>query len=389
MRLLIDSRSGRAPRSVALLLGVSLITACAQEATSNPPPSGSGGSTTTGTGGMGSGGSQSVGSGGFGASGGSVGTGGGPGTGGIVGTGGSGTGSGGIATGGFAGGGSGGSSSGSGGAMSGTGGGASGGGGGSPHGGASGGGGAAGAGGMASWALAGPSLCTGSPFAICEDFESTAPGATPANWTFPGSNYGTGVIAVAADMAARGSHSLKVTVAAGSGSTERYLQRTNLGPLANAHYGRLFFRVQNPTTTEFVHWDLILGQGQFNGANRRIRWGSTGTATATASGSWHWIYNIEQGDTGFEDGNTHPVLDQWMCVEWSWQSAGQVIRFYFNGIEDQTFHRDGTLPNGSSPQIPVFASLNFGLAKYQATNGPMVFWIDEIAIDAQRIGCAN
>ena len=33
--------------------------------------------------------------------------------------------------------------------------------------------------------------------------------------------------------------------------------------------------------------------------------------------------------------------------------------------------------------------MSFGLAKYQNTTADLVFWIDEIALDTQRIGCAN
>ena len=40
-------------------------------------------------------------------------------------------------------------------------------------------------------------------------------------------------------------------------------------------------------------------------------------------------------------------------------------------------------------QVPTFTSLSFGLAKYQNTDADLVFWIDEIALDLQRIGCSN
>lgn len=51
----------------------------------------------------------------------------------------------------------------------------------------------------------------------------------------------------------------------------------------------------------------------------------------------------------------------------------------------------GTLPPMTMSQVSRRdrASSSFGLAKYQNNNAPMVFWLDEIAIDAQRIGCAN
>jgi hypothetical protein len=225
---------------------------------------------------------------------------------------------------------------------------------------------------------------------VCEDFESTATGATPAgDWNLPTTNYGTGTVAVASDFAARGSHALKITIPAGGSSAERYLQRKNVAALANGHFGRIFFRIQGPTTTPFVHWDLILGAGTYMGGSRRIRWGVTGTGVGTTNNNWAWIYNIEQGDTGVEARTVHPVVNSWMCVEWQWDAANQKIRFYFGDVEAQSLHVDTTLPNGTALQVPTFSSLSFGLAKYQSTDADLVFWIDEIALDTQRIGCSN
>jgi hypothetical protein len=179
--------------------------------------------------------------------------------------------------------------------------------------------------------IGGPSLCSAHTYAVCEDFESTAIGGTPAGWTIPTSNYGTATAGVANDFAARGSNSWKVTVNA-AGSTEHYLQRGNLGALANAHYGRIFLRIQGPTVTTFIHWDVILGAGNLmnGGAARRIRWGNTGSNGGLTNSGWHWIYNIEQGDRGTEDnGAGHPVpgVDEWMCVEWMWDRDPAVGRF--------------------------------------------------------------
>ncbi len=242
--------------------------------------------------------------------------------------------------------------------------------------------------------LGGPSLCGSHAYAVCEDFEDAAVGATPAGWTVPTSNYGTATLGVADDFAARGSHSWKVSVNS-TGSTEKYLQRGNLGTLANSHYGRLFFRVQSPTVTTFIHWDLVLGAGTLmnGGGARRIRWGSTGSNGGLPSSGWHWIYNIEQGDRGTEDNQAgHPVpgVDEWMCVEWLWDGTNQMADFYFQGVERPALHITNTLPNGQTADIPIFTSLNFGIAEYQGTNNtPLVFWIDEIALDTQRIGCGG
>ncbi len=256
--------------------------------------------------------------------------------------------------------------------------------------GAAGTGGAVGAGGAAGWFIGGGSRCAGSAYVVCEDFEATAEGATPAgNWSLPGTNYGTGTIAVASDFAARGSRALKVTIPTSSASAEKYLQRGSITALASGHFGRIFFRVQGPTTTAFVHWDLITGAGPYMGSNRRVRWGVTGTGIGTTDNNWAWIYNIEQGDTGVEARKVHPTLNAWMCVEWQWDAANQRVRFYFNDTEVTPLHVDTTLPNGTAVQLPTFSSMSFGLAKYQSTTADLVFWIDEIALDTQRIGCAN
>ncbi len=363
-----------------LLFG--LAAGCNQEQSASGSGESGGGATGggTGSGGSGVGGAASGGSGfggaasgGSGAAGASAGTGGGSGgSGGTIATGGSG---GTIATGGIGAGGR----AGAGGASVAL---ASGG----SAGGAAAGGSYGGAGG---WSLGAASRCTGSPYAVCQDFESTAEGATPGgDWSLPGTNYGVGTVVVASDYAARGSHSLKVTIPAGDKSAEHYLQLKNLGPLANGHFGRIFFRVHSPTTTPFVHWDLILGAGPYMGQNRRIRWGVTGSGVGTSNGNWSWIYNIEQGDTG-TGSSVHPIANTWMCVEWQWDASNQEVRFYFDDAEVQAFHLDTKLPNGTGLQVPTFSTLSFGLAKYQATNADLVFWIDEIALDTQRIGCAN
>jgi hypothetical protein len=264
-------------------------------------------------------------------------------------------------------------------------------GGGSGSAGSSGQGGASGSASGGAAGLGGASLCDGSKYAICESFENTAVGSAPPNgWTIAGSNYGPGSIAIVEDQAARGKHSMKVTLPNGAGSTEKFLQKGSLGALANGHFGRVFYRIQDPTTTAFVHWDLIVGVGDFNGANRRVRWGVTGTGVGSNSANWSWIYNIEQSDSGTEDRTAHPQLSEWQCLEWRWAGgSAQQMRFYLDGKESTQFHVDGKLPGGASADLPIFSSLNFGISSFHALNMPLVIWIDEIAVDADRIGCGN
>ncbi len=387
-------RSGRASCFSALLFSVGVIAGCAQQQPANPSGSGgSGGTTTAGTGGSGSGGSQNVGTGGIVASGGSTGAAGVIGSGGITGTGGSvstGTGGTGFGTGGFSTGGSGagGIGPGTGAAGAGTGGAASG------IGGAFAGtsGGSAGAGARAApstdpttFGLNGPSKCAAGTFAICEDFESTAVGAIPTGWT----KEGTWAAVVSTGDKARGNQSLQISV--GTANNERgFLNKTaaQLGALASMHYGRIFYKLENPPT-KFVHWDFFHGPGPYGagGNTNDVRWGFTGLP-----GPVTYLFNVQPTTGGGEFGINSPtsvqlVYNTWTCVEWlldSTVAGGGEARFWVNGTEVTNMHRTGT-----QAQIPVFTRYGIGWELYNSTDTASTAYIDEVVFDSQRIGCNN
>jgi hypothetical protein len=399
----IQRRLGRASCR-ALLFSFGLVAGCAQNqpATNSSGSGGSSGGTAVGTGGSGSGGFQDVGSGGSVASGGSSGAAGVIGSGGIVGSGGSvttgtgGTGTGDTGVGGFSTGGSGTGGSAAGGAAGGGTGGATGG-----IGGASAGtsGGSAGAGARpapsadpTTFGLNGPSKCAAGTFAICEDFEATAVGAMPTGWT----KEGTWATVVSATDKARGSHSLQIAV--GTQNNERgFLNKTaaQLGPLATKHYGRIFFKLQNPPT-KFVHWDFFHGPGPYGANNTNdVRWGFTGThgpATQKVPGPLTYLFNVQTTTGGKEFGQNSPVsvqlvYDTWTCAEWlldSTVAGGGEARFWVNGTEVTNMHQ-----TGAQAQIPVFSRYGIGWELFNSTDTASTAYIDEVVFDSQRIGCNN
>jgi hypothetical protein len=380
MPLSVDDRSGRLPRCAVVLFGASLIAACAQEAPSNPPPSGSGGSKSTGTAGGGSGGSQSVGSGGFGATGGSVGTGGAPatGTGGTSSAGGSGSGgvapgTGGSATGGARAGGSGGAAGGPGGAS------------GAAGRGAGGTGGTAGAGAGAAGGgagLGGPSLCGSGKYIICENFESTAVGAVPTGWA----KHGNAV--VADDQAARGTHALKMSPEV---SGERRIYTTDSTKLGTGHWGRVFYRVETPApvscdTNTVLHSTFVglQGIGSVGGAGEyRVV-----DTVENLQGFHQFLYNVQYSgrEIGLGSSYSYKTYDgSWHCAEWHIDNPSQTFTFYIDGGTPVQL-------KGSDPyDVPAsFSQLRIGLYNYQKACAPyLTAWIDEIALDTNRIGCEN
>jgi hypothetical protein len=231
----------------------------------------------------------------------------------------------------------------------------------------------------------GPSRCDG--FVFCESFETTDPGSLASGLTLGG--YGTRTVGVVEDIAARGARSLRFEIPA-QGAVAAWLTLPAPNGLGAAHFGRVFSRISSPAPEEFVHFDLFAGTGPYGGHSNEVRWASTGTGVGTAAGNWSFIYNVQPlGDgAGAEfgtegDRSAHPRVEDWMCLEWSFDETEQVARFFVDGLPIEYLHIDD-----ERAEIPVFATLATGFAKYQTT-GAFVVHLDEIAFDSERIGCNN
>jgi hypothetical protein len=338
-----------------------------------------GGSGTTGSGG-GAGSSARGGAGGDGA-GGNAGASGGAAGGGASGSGGANAGSGGGASGrGGAGGGGSGGRGGTGGAA-GTG---SGGGGGSNGGSGAGGGTSGGAG------IGGGSLCTAGRFLLCEGFEGVNVGNnTPSGWSRSGN------ATVADDQAARGAHALKLTPAADKGYG--FYNFGNAESFPAAHWGRVFYRVQTPPPDAFVHASIAAYQGDgpnIGAATFRV----VDTVKMAAPTSTHqFLYNVQiTGGSEFaKEGPYNWMFDgKWHCAEWFVDGANQAYQFYFEGAEVTQMRMQngaGNYGSGSNrTNLPMmFSDFRVGFITYQTAPPGFTAWVDEVAIDAQRIGCGN
>jgi hypothetical protein len=233
--------------------------------------------------------------------------------------------------------------------------------------------------------LDGPVPCAAG-FAVCEGFEETALGQVPRGWTANG--YGKRTLGVAGDQAARGERSLKIEVEGGQGPVVAMLLRSRLGDLGASHYGRSFLRIEGPGASELVHFDAFEGTGSWDGENNQVRWASTGTRPGSENANWSWIYNVQPSESrefGREgDRSAHPVVDTWMCLEWFFDAGAQQARFWYQGQPVDYLTLDSA--QGTRTEIPTFRSLSVGFQKFQQT-AAFVVWVDEIAFDAERIGC--
>jgi hypothetical protein len=349
---------------------------------------GGGAGGTTGGGGTGGAG------GGVGASGGAGGitTGGAGGTGGVGGTGGGAAGRGGAGASGGAGGTTSGGSTGTGGAAGrgGGGGGGGAGGGGVGRGGTGGGSGGSAGGASGTAGLGGGSLCTAGRFLLCEGFEGVNVGNnTPSGWSRSGN------ATVADDQAARGARAVKLTPVADRGYG--FYNYGNAESFPSAHWGRVFYRVQTPPPDAFVHASIAAYQGDGPGIGPSTFRVVDTVKMAAPTSTHQFLYNVQiTGSSEFgKQGPYNWMFDgNWHCAEWFVDGANQAFQFYFEGAEvTQMRIQNGAGNYGSGSNrshLPMmFTDFRVGFITYQNAPPGFTAWVDEVAIDAARIGCGN
>ena len=232
----------------------------------------------------------------------------------------------------------------------------------------------------------GPSRCAQLGALLCEDFEAGNVGDKPNAQLWASS----GTVAIDSTHAARGQKALHLQTSSNGWAT---ISETKTFPVANNHFfGRMFFWASGiPTNPSGSHWTVVEGSGTGNGS--LIREGGQFDKWGTGS---------DQGPTGDwtnidKDPNNAPVpptLNHWMCIEWEYDGAKNETRFWWDGVEHPSLHETASMHGGNAvPYVmPQFTQLKLGWMLYQVPMAPgpttFDFWLDEIAIDTARIGCA-
>jgi hypothetical protein len=240
---------------------------------------------------------------------------------------------------------------------------------------------------------AGGGSCGTGQYLICEDFDSTAVGQLPAGWTRKGA---ANLSSVADDASSSGSKSLKLGAAANG---ERRIAR-DAALLGAAHWGRIRFKVET-VPDAFVHSTLVAlqGVGPTLGASE-YRVVDTVKAAA-ADGSWcamanmpncfQLLYNVQPekaGEFGKPAAYAWPFDGKWHCAEWHIESALQKYELYYDDalVSEASFENGaGSYANSDIPSS--FSELRIGWNNYQSAPPGFTAWIDDVALDEQRIGC--
>lgn len=119
----------------------------------------------------------------------------------------------------------------------------------------------------------------------------------------------------------------------------------------------------------------------------------------TSIGKNRWGVGTDGGPTGdwtrrtTDPGGmpTEPPVDEWTCVEWLHKGSTDETRFYVDGLEHQSLYTTATNHGGldktKTYNLPEMNSLVLGWQQYQPDADAFDVWIDEVALDTERIGC--
>jgi len=233
----------------------------------------------------------------------------------------------------------------------------------------------------------GASRCDKANVLLCEDFESGT--LDPAIWQASGTPP-----TIETTQKARGARALHV-VRDGNGLSR--IRETKTFPVPhNRYYGRAFVRFEalpkEPMT--YSHWTIIAGTGTGVRGEIRIggqlqrganRWG-VGTDNRTPEGTGDWT-NSDKDPAG----QAMPVPEQqWMCIEWMHDGEHNETRLWWDGIEHPTLATTTDKHGGRKDVpyvLPTFDAVWLGWHEYQPSTLKFDMWLDEIAIDKDRIGC--
>lgn len=219
-------------------------------------------------------------------------------------------------------------------------------------------------------------------FLLCEDFESTSVGNTPAGWDAHGE------ASVADDQAKGGSRSLKLGPA--DNGERRIYHPTDM--VGAAHWGRVYYRVQLPVPDAFVHSTIVTfrGTGPTVG-DAEFRFVDTVKDQKTggfANGNHQFLYNVQPNGDEFGTGSDYDYTfdGAWHCAEWHVDAADQSYQFYYDGTQVITFtHGAGNY--GGSELPDGFDEVRLGWNNYQSAPPGFTAWVDDFAIDDERVGC--
>lgn len=232
--------------------------------------------------------------------------------------------------------------------------------------------------------------CATRQYALCEDFEGTDVGEVPDGWMERGD------VDVTDDPAYESARALRVGAAA-TGSRRISHSLSALGEVSGTHWGRVRYRVKPQPKPEgqVVHATFVALRGTSPLHDDMIEVRVVDTV-ANATGNHQFLFNVEpdgeRGEFGYGSSYDWKLDGNWHCAEWRVEYATQTYQFFIEGDEVDDIARHNGAGNFGGSELPErYDSVSVGINNYQnaAFGGSPGYemWLDDFAIDDERIGC--
>jgi hypothetical protein len=234
----------------------------------------------------------------------------------------------------------------------------------------------------------GPRPCAALP--LCDDFEGAAAGGSPdpSRWTVGAPDLtGTGALAIDESQHHSGARSVKVTGQGGYSNHIFFSNASVIGTLGAVVWGRFYVRLTDPLGDGHV---TFLSMADAAAGGKHVRMGGQAKIL---------MWNRESDDatlpalspTGIAASLALPT-GRWLCVELMIDQRAGLMQTWVDGAEIAGLHLDAV----STPDIdeqwlrqpdwrPMLTSFALGWESYAGQ--AMTLWFDDVALDAQRVGC--
>jgi hypothetical protein len=217
------------------------------------------------------------------------------------------------------------------------------------------------------------SSSTGAPVGctalLCEDFDGEL-GIDPSIWTIDTGYDRAITLSLQSDMVVSGTQAAHAHLVDHTGGFATLRQSVTFPALADELWGRAY--LYDTLSVEAGHTGYV---SAYVGDARVLEIGQS-------QGHWQLTYYDGGGEAPHGSDGVVPH-DGWVCFEWRFTRAGDnLIEIYVEGDAVDSYAAEGI-------EIPAFTAVGIGLDNHSANPPGNDLYIDDIAIDAARIGCAR
>jgi hypothetical protein len=208
--------------------------------------------------------------------------------------------------------------------------------------------------------------CASSGALLCEDFEGSSVGAA---WTVDTS---AATASIASDRAARGIHSLHIH--AGPAGSRAFISTRQIFPPSDDIFGRAFYYMVEPLEMAHATFFDVSAPSPYN----TWRYGAN-------QGHLFVNYYGSSPELGTQSATAQPTY-RWVCFEWEFKASNHELHFWM----DEHEITDIAITQDLGYVAASWTDLQVGWEHYE-TDSVTGFdlWVDEVAVDRQRIGCSR